>query len=257
MKELVVACAVLVGCHPGAPIFDERGFVHPSYGYHIGYGSGRRDVWYSGEWRVENYTRDDDGEWFRLGAAQYWHRPMIDLDADGFADPLGPAYLYDLRLRHVRSNGMIWVRTVPVPLDLQQVDLAVLARNYVENIAGGGVSVAVVGTVAIAVSDRRYASRILDQMPMQVDGMDAYGVVLEVASVEQLQLPGAAPSEHAALVLMRAPFGWREWNASGYRDWPVLVVAGYSNSPAEFQHGLGDFERLLAEIDLDGTVQED
>jgi hypothetical protein len=58
--------------------------------------------------------------------------------------------------------------------------------------------------------------------------------------------------QNAVIVLSRAPFGWRERSAEGYRDWPVIVVVGYSNSPAEFEAGLPDFERLLAAMDLDG-----
>src|SRR5262245_51496849 len=115
MRALLALTCILTGCATD-PIFDEIGFVHPRYGYHIGYGSGTRGVWLSGDWRVENYgTRS--GRWVHREAAQYWHEPSLDLDGDGIPRRLPREYIYDLRLRHVRSNGMIWVRTVLLELD--------------------------------------------------------------------------------------------------------------------------------------------
>lgn len=252
MTRLVLPALLASACATADPIFDDVGFVHPEYGYHIEFANEPRRVLITSEWRVENYARQSE-EWIRREAAQYWHAPLLDLDGDGILETLEREYLYDLRMRHVRSNGLIWVRTVPLELDLQEVELDVLARNYVENIASSGFLLARVAPGVVAVGERRFASRVLDQLPIRVDGYEAYGVLLEVASVAQLQLSEASRIENAVIVLSRAPFGWREWSSEGYRDWPVIVIAGYSNSPAEFEQGLPDFDTLLAAIDLDGT----
>ena len=121
-----------------------------------------------------------------------------------------------------------------------------------ERIAGAGYLIADVSPDEVMVAERRYASRVLDELPVVVSGQPGQAILLEVANVDQLQLERGSRTINAVVVLIRAPFRWRQESALGHRDWPMLMIVGYANSPAEFDASMPDFERFLGNIRFEG-----
>lgn len=228
--------------------FHDEGLVHASYPYRILYADSTNHTFISNAWTVESHRVTPDGRASEhLRAGKYVHVRRLDLDDDGDRDRVRHVYTYDLRLRHRTTNGMIWVRTFPISPALQSRDLRVLAQNYASSVAGGkGYMVASVAPEQIDIRERRFATKILDEMPMRFQGREAYGFILDVADVDQLRLSERSRFGRAAIVLVRTNFGWTQQSALGERKWPVLMVVGYRNGPDDFVEGLDDFERFLA-----------
>lgn len=248
----LIASLAIAGCSvhqgPARVAFEEQGFRHIDYGYRIDFAAAGRPTFISQDWVVESYRTGPDG-WprDRLSGGDYWHTRYLDVDGDGDRDRVQRAYTYDLRIRHRTTNGMMWVRTFPVSPALQSRELRVLADNYASSVAGGkGYMVAGVTPARVDVRERRFATEVLDTLPMRLDGREAFGFIMDVADVDQLRLSRASRLGRAAVVLVRTSFGWRQYSALGTRRWPVLMVIGYVNGPDDFAAGLDDFERFLA-----------
>lgn len=249
---LLLTLLGLAGCagpqSPEQARFDEHGLAHVSYPYRIVYADGRPGTFISDEWVVESHRVGPGGRpGEHLDSEPYVHMRRLDLDDDGDRDRVQRVFTYDLRLRHRTTNGMIWVRTMPLTPAIQSRELRVLAQNYASSVAGGRhYMVATVAPEQVDVRERRFATEILDSMRMRFHDHEAYGFILDVADVDQLRLSERSRFGRAAIVLVRTSFGWRQYSAYGERQWPVLMVIGYVNGPDDFDEGLHDFETFLA-----------
>ena len=67
---------------------------------------------------------------------------------------IGGLPLYDLRWEHSVDSSAIWLRTIPIPEKFAAKDAKVLLENYIDRIAGSGLTLATYDGGAVAESAR-------------------------------------------------------------------------------------------------------
>lgn len=248
---ILVALAACTSQRAGAGSTATRHrFRNHDHGYRVAYAQGTHRF-ISDEWRVESHETNGDEIGRKKDADDYVYRLQFDIDGDGRDEDLGYAYYYDLRLDHRRNNGRIWLRTFPVPDSARDRDLSVLVQNFVENIAANGYFTADVREREhVTVEERRYATQVLDTQRVSVSQHEAAAVMFDVANVNQLQMSASARSARAMVVMARTPYHYVIRNGAGGRSWPILMLIGYANAPADFDAGLPDFQRFVQAIEL-------
>ncbi len=158
---------------------------------------------------------------------------------------------HDLLLKHLRHNGQLWIQVVKLDEEHLEMPPGVLARNFVENLAGGSWSIRLDGRRFVG-REVRWASYLVDEQSSQVDGQPAHIVLVDVANVDQLQMDENARSARAAVALIRGPVFRVERSGERVRRWPQLLIVGYANAPEEFNDDIDAFEQLLRSIHFEG-----
>jgi hypothetical protein len=205
-----------------------------------------------GDWRLDNF-HGDPGNREPKGGADYEAHYFVDVDRDGQTDDLGEYYIYDLRFTHARDDGVIWLRTVPLPLDDADKALRVLANAYVEGIAHDRYEVVQLeGTLRATNTEVSYATQMLSSASGTVGDQEAFGVMVNVANTNQLKLDPNARWKRVELVLVRTPFAFKvkSGHKKGDGPIPVLMVLGYASSLEDFDTDRGAFEDLLSRVSL-------
>lgn len=239
---LGVVSLALSGCAPvRSGTFDSMGFRHLNLEYRVVPDATGA---LAGDWTIDNYRPGFQ----ELKSGDDNVRALLrDVDGDGDLDDLGAYPVDDLRFRSVRTAGVMWVRSIPLPTSLGGTELRVLARLFVDSITGVGLQVVELRPGAVRGVARRYATRDVQTHAGALDGREAFQVRFEVASVDQAQAGGDARWERAHLVFIRANLVAR----FGYQLLPVLIVAGYSNLPDDFDREAHAFHSLLSRIQLE------
>jgi hypothetical protein len=156
-----------------------------------------------------------------------------------------------LRLEHRKEDAVIWLSALPLSGKDRDKDLFVLAQRLLEGMSGSE-TVATLDRVApamvsLSLSERRSAVRSLDSSPCSVSGREAWSVDADVANVDALSLSPASLSRRMRLVIIRTGFSH---HPKGSADFPVFLLAGYSNAPAAFAGRLHDFNEFLSLLTL-------
>lgn len=216
-------------------------YTHPRYGYVIG------DEAVGDDWRLENFAVDAEGRpTTALEGPRYAYRLAADMDGDGEIETVADQPYWDVRFRHRRDAGELWVSTLPLSSELGETQLRVLARRYVEAVSGTGIALVQLGS-ELGLVQRRYATRVIAERSVVIDDFDAFEVVFEVANVEQLQLDASARWQRARVVLVRPGLYWRP-ASYGLQVLPVVMTIGYVNHPSDFASNEGAFDRLVGRI---------
>jgi hypothetical protein len=92
--------------------------------------------------------------------------------------------------------------------------------------------------------ERHFATRILESKPTTVAGREAHIVTFEIANVDQLHLAPDSRWERAQLIILRPQYSW----SHGEVQWPVLMIIGYSNLPADFDAHVEEFSGFVSRI---------
>ncbi len=252
------ASALLAGCGASAPSFQAHRYYHPHHDYVVRYeaGSDTQPQMLSEDWVVDNYYRDSSGALVPRVGPDYEGTVTYDADGDGRAESTeNDVPLYDLRLVHQRHDSVIWLSSFPVSDRLSRTELRILAQRYVESVSGAGYVLIQIGDQGSAGTERRYATRIVEEGDTVVDGEPAYAVTFEVANVDQLELDSSSRRSRVRIVFLRPGFAWTRRGSNGsVRHFPVVVAIGYRAMPEYFDSGLPDFERFLTQIDLGPTL---
>src|SRR5690606_25328911 len=126
----------------------------------------------------------------------------------------------------------------PIEQQLENTDLEVLAREYVDAASGAGSVEVDWGDERKSTVEKRFASRILDIEPVSVGGYEAVGVTFEVANVDQLQLSDESRWIRARMLLIRAPWRWQsDSGRNGPKHettWPVMMRVLFTARPEAF-----------------------
>lgn len=243
----LLACVLFVsGCYVGSdgkmharePVaerypFTSFGLAPPSMGYRVPYSDASRFQFVSADWRIDNYDLDDVTE-----------RPA----RPGRARPV------QLVVQNRRNNGEIWIDSFVLAPAVEQTELRVLAENFAASVARGGYFEASVVGDAIAYEDRRYAARILDQSAVRVGGRPGHALMMDISNLQQHEVDESALSARALVVFVRPAAMHAERRGFAERDEPLLLVAGYVNSPGDFAGNLPDFMRFLQSIEFTGDA---
>lgn len=243
------------GCASGLRPIDTLGnYAHPRFGYTVG-----ADVVSDDDWILENFARDQTRRpTTPLRGSGYEYAIGADMDEDGVVETRATLPYWDLRFRHRRDAGEMWVSTLPLSSRLAETELRVLARRYVEAVSGTGISLVQFGG-ELAIHERRYATRVLSERDVRVDGFDAFEVVFEVANVDQLQLDTSARWQRARVVIVRPGFYWRPdmYPANKPEFLPVVMTIGYVNHPEDFIANEPHFDRLVNGLSISDPNLDD
>ena len=241
--------------------FNTLGFTS-TYGYDIPYERGTQRL-LPAEWRLDNF------ELGRAGLVPKRSQRYLtsyhldeDDDRDGRSGTIVDALKYALRFEHSVHAGVIWLREIPIETKLRNQDLRVLMQSYIDELSG-----AVYETVPrdaspwsdkpqIVVEHRR-APVVLEEGPAVVAGQPAYTATIEIADVDEVHVAPQSRTSRAQLVLLRAPrdetYEPGDVNVPT-RNYPVVLLAGYSNMPPDFARGLDDFHTVLRRIAIAGRT---
>ena len=237
-------CATIVG------MLGPTEFRHSVFAYRI-----LRDAeghFVSEQWMVDNFY-EERGRVLPRQGPDFVTELSLDLDGDGTWEDAGSFPTYDLLLRHTRDAGTLWARTIPLSRRFDQTELRVLARLYVESVAGTGTVVTAVrqsdGAVEVTADARRYATQILEERPWAVGGYEAYLITFQVANVDQLSLSESSLWQRATIAFVRPGFLWKAGDYRSETVFPTVLVLGYSNLPEDFEAHASDFERFVESID--------
>ncbi|HEX2687890.1 MAG TPA: hypothetical protein VHN14_14785 [Kofleriaceae bacterium] len=259
----LAACAVALGsagCVASRGSFETTGY-RSDYGYDVAYVPGTRSL-LPGAWGLDNFRLDRGGQWVHKDNGRYRARFAFDHDGDGVADDELTTYTYALRYEHRVRAGVIWLREIPISAKLRHKELRVLMQDYVDQIAGATYETVQLGTVQPlsrtrpqqVVVEQREAAEIVEDGPASVAGLPAWAATIELANIDQIKLVPGARGQRIQLVFLRAPKDEVFEDVARKRKLaaPVLLVAGYSNYPADFASELRDFHDFLGRLRVDG-----
>lgn len=246
---LGLALLLVTGCAKGAH-FREDAFYHDTFPYRV-MNAEAGALRPTEAWRIRNYQLGKHGEPLkpkRGGEVEF----RFDTDNDGTFESKRRLPRYDVLLTHRNDDGQIWVRTVPLSAENSETDLAILARRFVEAVAGEGSLTVTLQDGASATAGARLATRVLDAHKGRLDDIEAYEVIFEIANVDQLKLDPNSRWQRVRLIFSR-PDSFQY--SVGRATYSVMILLGYENFPEAFAEGNKDFERLLGRVDL-MSVQE-
>jgi hypothetical protein len=261
MAASVACAAASVGCpamHGGA--FEATGF-RSTYGYEIPYERGTQRL-LPADWTLVNFEQTWDGGWARKTSDRYFTKYELDDDNDGRSGSFVEWFTYAVRYEHRVHAGAIWLRDIPIQAKLRHKDLRVLMQTYIDELAGATYETVQRGSTSPweskpqIVVEHRHAAAILEEGPAVVAGQPAYAATIEVANIDEIRVAPRARTSRVQLVLLRAPQGEVYEPPSNVREptqrYPVILLAGYSNMPADFAKGLEDFHGLLRSLAIGG-----
>jgi hypothetical protein len=248
-KGCVALVALLGACGPQLPgVITPAGYKSGRYALDVRRGSDAPQSLglMPDGWKLDNFNGSDP----KTGEA-YQTTFHIDWDGDGDAESSRQELAFELRFVHLRHAGVVWLRAVPVSPDSAKKDLRVLTQSFVEALAGGEYELMELNPGRLATTEKRFASTLLGEQSCRLAGLDCDSATIELANVDQLKLDPSYRSNRLQVVITRTSFVYAptgEWGPS----YPVYLVAGYSNQPAQFAAGLPDFAGLLQRIEIGG-----
>lgn len=247
MNQLLlgVSLACGLGCAGGAHSFSGPAYEHPFYSYRIDV---EGDGLLPSEWELDNYRRTESG-YVEKTRSEYQTLLKVDLDDDGEVDWADDVRLYDLRFRHRRTASVIAIQTVPLSTRNGELDLRILAEMYLEASSGTDRRVYRFDQ-GVAVSERRYAPRVLRQRAVAVAGRPAWEVVYERVNIEREQVDPNARPQREKVVLVRAgmPFASRHLRGTTIFTLPTVMVFALSAPEHEFEAAERDLQGLIERV---------
>jgi hypothetical protein len=240
-----IAAIVAVGCAPRtAAQFTNTGYQNPTYAYSVGYAEGAMVL--PQGWVLDNFFSGPQGLVARKDAG-YVTAVHLDRNGDRVPDGVLRIPAYDLRFVHGAHPGVIWLRTFPYSYHLHEKPLEQLVRDYVVYMSATGVEGAII-------DDRAPGP---PQVGVTVDAQASWMVAghpAEVLDIRETPTTGGVP-RRARVVVARPGFMYQFTNQRRETVlYPVLMVAGYSNSPEQFEVGAADFEAFLGQVTVQGVA---
>lgn len=244
----------LIMCRPSVGTFAPNAFRHPEYPLHVRYHDAASQALMPADWELDNFNRFRGRLQAKTGA-EYETRLYADTDGDGTSDDLGTFKTYDLKFIHRRNAGVIWIRTIPIEQKHRERELRVMADGIVESFAGGGYDlVEIEGSLRRTTTDRRYAAKLLSRGDGSLAGRDAHAITVDIANLDQRRVDPESVEARMMLVLVRSGFEFKLPGSFGKRTLPVLLLAAYVNSPADFDASLTEFHGLLDRVVIHGSA---
>jgi hypothetical protein len=127
------------GCSPQMTgSLTPNGFNHSTYAYDVE-SQPKTSTLLNSDWVLDS-AYESRGDLRPKETSSYKTTLSFDLNGDGVFEAKEGAFVYDLRYVHRVHSGVIWLRTVPVSMTLRDKELRVLMQDYVDGIAGSGMS---------------------------------------------------------------------------------------------------------------------
>ena len=246
----------LVGCRPQMPttLLADR-MVQDEFGYAVTYVGGDASAILGEDWRLDNYVWLEASarkpQWVQKRGPGYVVNRSYDLDGYGERDWESRNFpVYDLRLTHRHTDGVVWLRSHPLSAELKDKELRVLAQRFVDASSFTRTSLVQLdeGDGPIHAVEERWAAVLRSGQDCKVAGAPAYRADFEVYDVDRAQAGGKAPQVRVALVLVDPGFVTLVGPPDDQRGFDTVLVAGYSNRPEDFDADAPDFEALLQHV---------
>ncbi len=247
---LLVCGALFVGsscARPAAGSISTSGFQHATYPYGVVPPLGQSLL--PAEWALDNYFAKG-GKIQPKSTPDYLTTFELDGDGDGKYEAKIEGFRYDLLYVNRKTGAFLFVRTLPLSWEDRQLELDIFTRRYVDELAGGGVTVvhsASEQKVSV-VEKRRYTTTIESEGASKLAGRDAYEATITLKHVDQ-----PTPEARLRVVFSRPGFTMEHRQFRARYEYPVLLMAVYHSRPEVFERGQPDFERFLGSIAVRGT----
>jgi hypothetical protein len=241
-------------CSPTFGRFTQTAYRSEEYPLAVHYAGGSPATILGKDWIVDNFRYVDGAPESEKSGPRYIVTRDYDTDADGRPETSADEPLWALKLEHRKEDAVIWLSTLPLSEKDRDKDLSVLAHRWLDDMSGSE-SVATVDSAApamVALSERRSAVRSLDASACSVSGREAFSVDADVANVDALSVSPSSRSRRMRLVIIRSGYSHHPDHSKGSSDFPVFVIAGYSNAPEAFATRLADFNEFLSLLALGG-----
>jgi hypothetical protein len=250
----VLALVLATGCAPkqkGA--LDANGYASAAYALSVK--NAAHGAIISNRWRLDNLWPKRN-KLVPKDTAEYMTKFYFDVDGDGKADASEKDFLYELRLANLQNDGIIWLRTFPIATYDAQKDLRVLMKEYIDAASHNGFEVVVIGTsggTAVSIVQKpRYAGKVLQENATTLAGVSAYEATIDVANVDRIAVEPNAVERRVKMLLVRPGFTRTVKSKSRKYQFPVLLLAGYSNNVKDFDATGKEFEELLSRVVVNG-----
>jgi hypothetical protein len=230
------------------------GFVHDSEKYSIGYADPSNHGILSADWKLENgQPPKDEDLYYKVQVFPKW---QFDTNADGTADAFVDVPSADLRFVHLKHGGVIFLRSIPLDVYEEDLDLDVIAEQLAQGMSGTHwYAFGIGGNESVGV-ERRSAVLIERTQSVTVSQAAGTAVTYSFADVDQLQMSPASRTGKMELVLLRpgVDFSLDRWSGRKPKEWQsqMMLLVGYWNVPARFEQGYADFDALLGRISFTG-----
>lgn len=255
MLRLVLVFALLfVGCAPPVrTVVDASGYAHKKYDLKVK--SLENDLLMPEGWELDSHYwkakvgRDDlvpkEGD-------EYVIEYRFDLDGDGEFEFKADEYAFELRFEHLEHDGVIFLRAIPLSSNQEKKRLNVVLDRYLEQVAGAGYEVVQLGETHVLI-EKRYAAALVSKEDARVAKREALAARIEVANLDRIKIDPNARKQQVELLLVKTDFSYSLRTHNMEHEFPVLMVAGYANQPAEFEEGLPEFHDFLNRIQISGN----
>jgi hypothetical protein len=248
---LCVAALAAVACGPVSKSAFTPTNYHTDYGYDVVFQQGTTDV-LPPIWRLDNFYRTRNGLSRKL-EGRYVTTYKLDNES-GARSRSFEAYTYELRYEHTVSSAEIWLSSIPISPTLGQKDLRILMQGYITDLTQPKYEVvqpASAHTAAVVVGQPLTAT-LLEEGVATIAGQPAYVATVDITDAQHPTSGGAG--RRMRLVLLRAP-GYEKGQVVGSTHrYPVVVVAGYSNMPTDFDASAADFQDFLQRLTINGVA---
>jgi hypothetical protein len=237
--SLTLGC-VLSACAGSQQHFDATGFRSDENHYRVPFQEGTKSL-LGPEWSVTNFRHDGAGNPTEILEGSEYTGDVNWTSVDGETTSLS-VLVYDLLLSH-RTNATIWLRVVPIPHELLNKHIKILAENYVNNLNGA----AGTGYFGTDIHTRRVATKIIKSEPISLLGAHAHAVTFDLVDLNQLEMDENAPRTRIEIVLAQTNFVKELGGSQKYRV-PGYLLVGYSNDAPVFDEHLATFRRFAMSI---------
>jgi hypothetical protein len=251
---LLVAFTLFGGCHSEIGVFSPTGYVAPRYHYVVHYADPAQHLLMPADWEPDNLY-GKVGHLHAKTGSDYQSKLYLDVNQDGTEDKVSTVQTYDLRFTNRRTAGVISLRTFPVDLDMKDKELRVLLDTIIENISGSGYdTVQLEGNLYLADKQHRYAAKIIKSGAAVLGGQPAYFATVDISNLDRLRVNPKAVDERDMLVLVGSGYTYDYGTRMQITHFPVLMMASYRNSPADFAASLPEFIAFLGRIGIRSGV---
>jgi hypothetical protein len=242
------------GSGPRIGVFGPRRFDATRDHYRIELGLGGRLL--PEDWRIDNFVVDAQGRPTQAKWARDYVREIVpDWNGDGVAERPVVLPRHDLSFIHSRDGASLWVQTTPVSARIGERALEVIAHDYVDRVGGG--SYIEVDWGAGEIRDRRMATAIRAEGPVEIDSTPGYWVTFEFVSIDQREVDARHRGEWVTVVLLRPPSYWArsDGQPATFRPvpgqtLPILMTVGYASRAEHHVVHQEEFEAFLRRIDI-------
>jgi hypothetical protein len=255
----------MIGCRPPASgAISSSGYKHTTYPLTLPPSSSGAAL-LGDDWQLDNFylqTNSVRTRWTPKDGPDYVTTYELDYDGDGKTDSKVKTDTYALRFTHQRHDGVIFLRAFPISTNQGAKRLDVLLHRYVDQMAGSGYVVTALSEGGLEFVERRFAATILREGPARVAGLEAYAATILVKNLDQLQADPNAKGREVEIVIAHTPFRYQATKPRTSNmgtsipgeDFPVLMIAGYSNRHGDFPAAQADFRAFLSRLTISGIT---